>query len=119
MFSIFKKKIDKANEISHCEELANSANIEVVYQLGEYGGFLIFIDIENGSASEHFKHQDNLSKFVAIIEKRIAAGDFLDENLNMSDEKNLRTITGWKPKLDVPRAVFGKNNKPIFNWMGK
>jgi len=119
MLNFFKKTPLKVDAIAYCRKLAEGAKIEVVLEQGNYSGFVIFIDVDNDLLAAHFRYPEAISGFVSIIENRIATREFTDESLKLFDMQHMREISGWKPKLDVIRAVFGKNKTPIFNWMGK
>lgn len=114
MFGIFKKP--SVDSISVCAALANSANIDVVLENGNYCAFLIRIDADGASIAEHFKHPGARSAFVGAIEKRISNRQFDDPSDGLDMVAEMREMTGWKPNVDVMRAVILRGNKPLFRW---
>lgn len=116
MFGFFSKKPSKQDIVSYCTKLATEARIDVVFDNGNYSGFLIFLEADGSSLVNHFKSQEAYSAFVEAIEQRVRDGQFDDPSNEISMVKEMRELTGWKKNLNVVRAVIGRGNKPLFSW---
>ncbi len=116
MFGFFSNKPSKQDAVSYCAALAKEARIDVFYENGYYGGFLIFLDEDGSSFVNHIvNHIGCTEAFIAGIEVRIHNGQYDDP---MDDEmgRKMRELTGWKKNLNVFRAVMGPGNKPLLSW---
>jgi hypothetical protein len=116
MFGIFRKKTSSQEVASYFKNLAKTAQIDAVYRDGDYCGFLIYVDADGVSLAANNIGPSAMSVFVNAIETRIKEGHF--EDLMREENRHLETIgisTGNK-NLNVPRAVLGKEKKPLFNW---
>jgi len=116
MFGFFKRKPTATDSINTCIRLADAANIDAGMEDGNYSGFLIYLDANPSSLAVHFKHQEALSAFIEAVENRISNGRFNDPGAGLDMVAEMRSMTDWKPNLDVVRAVIGQGNKPVFRW---
>ena len=116
MFGFFSKKPSEANSINTCTALAKNANIDAVMENGNYSGFLIFLDEDVSLLVDHFKNQEALSAFVGAIEDKLSNRQFTDPSDGIDMVAEMREMTGWKPNMNVLRAVFARGNKPVFRW---
>jgi hypothetical protein len=116
MFGFFRKKPSRNDSISLCALLAENANIDVVFENGNYSGFLIVIDADGASLADHFKYPEAQTAFIVAIEMRIKDRQFEDPSDGIDMVVEMREMTGYKPNMSVVRAVVGRGNKPLFTW---
>ncbi len=83
---------------------------------GNYSGFLIFLDENASSLTDHFKNKEALSAFVGAIEEKISIHQFNDPSEGIDMVAEMREMTDWKSKMNVARAVIARGNKPVFRW---
>lgn len=113
MFNIFKKKVS-------ISEYAESAEILPVAEEGDYKAFLVQVSSSGADFSSILQNaggQVALSKFVEVIDSRIARGDF-EDIFGMVDR--IYGDYGMESKvrnLDAERIVISKGeNGYLFKW---
>lgn len=116
MFGFFRKKPTKADAVAYCEALIRKASIDVVLDQGNYVGFLVRVAADSAALADHFKFPEAWAAMISAVEHRIANRQYDDPGDGIIMVRDVRELSGWEPDTNVPRAVFGKGDKPLFRW---
>ena len=106
-----------AASVAFCNSLIRDADIVAIVEDGEYKGFLVKVDTDRASLSQHITHLKARAALFAAVEGRIADGEYRNPGwLGPHDPASLMMREQlMRRAASIPRVMAGRG-VPLLSW---